>query len=107
MKHLAILLALVSLGSYAQGFQDEPTCYSWSGGHKSSGSFSKCGSELQALAKKPEPPVVAPTPVAVLAPAPVAAPIPPQIVTCVFPEPAKPAPAPFKPRPKAKPKQTC
>ena len=39
------------LGAKAQGFVDEPTCYNWEGGHKSAGSFSKCGPRWVVAAK--------------------------------------------------------
>lgn len=68
MKHSLIILMLVAAGGVqAQGFADEPTCYSWNGGHKSAGSFSKC----------PQPFVVAKAPAAAPAPAVVAAPVVP------------------------------
>lgn len=56
-------LVLLSFGASAQGFQDEPTCYSWEGGHKSAGSFSKCGPRWE-TAKKAAPPAPAPAVVA-------------------------------------------
>jgi hypothetical protein len=59
MKAAAVLLALaVPFMASAQqgGFigNDEPTCYSWEGGHKSAGSFHKCGPRWVAAAK-PQP----------------------------------------------------
>lgn len=59
MKYLALMGLLVATCSYAGGFVDEPTCYSWNGGHKSAGSFSKCTPELQAWVKPAAPPPVA------------------------------------------------
>jgi hypothetical protein len=86
VKYLALTLLMVAGAVHAQGFVDEPTCYSWEGGHKSAGSFSKCPQPW--VVKK----VAAPAP-----PAPVvAAPVlqsnvcPPQIT--VIPEPRKPKP---------------
>lgn len=63
------LLAYSSFsGAHAQGFADEPTCYSWNGGHKSAGSFSKCSHwVVQAAAPAPAP-VVVPAPVVQAAP---------------------------------------
>lgn len=96
MTRAALVLSLVALasGASAQGFVDEPPCYSWSGGHKSAGSFSKCGPAWVAAA-----PAAKPLPV----PAPMAAPValPPQ-VSCV--PPAKPI---IKPKHKPKPKTQC
>ncbi len=92
------LLCFAAFGAeraMAQGFSDEPTCYSWEGGSKSAGSFTKC----------PQPWVVAKAPPApVAAPAVVAAPVlssnvcPPQII--LQPEPNKPK---AKKRPAPKP----
>jgi hypothetical protein len=62
MLVLAALTMFAPSKAHAQGFQDEPTCYSWNGGYKSAGSFSKC----------PQPWVVAKAP---------AAPPPPVVVT--------------------------
>lgn len=97
MKYLAILiLGLASVGANAQGFVDEPTCYSWEGGHKSSGSFSKC-SQPWVVAKAPAPSPPAPV---VAAPVVQSTVCPPQIT--VMPEPKKPIikrkpkPAPLK-----------
>ena len=97
---LAIAL-MVTTGAFAQGFTDSPTCYSWEGGHKSSGSFSKCNTDLQPAAKKPAPVVAA------LPPPVVASPImmpqsAPQVISCA------PMPKPIiKPKAKPKPKQQC
>jgi hypothetical protein len=100
MKYLALAGLLVATCSYAGGgFQDEPTCYSWNGGHKSAGSFSKCNAELHAHVK---PHVPAPPPVAYAAP--VQAP-PIMMPVCQNPPPAS---VPLKPKvkPKYKPKPT-
>lgn len=98
MKKLSFLLMLgIAFAANAQGFTDEPTCYSWEGGHKSAGSFTKCPGPW-VVAKKPAPaPVAAPV---------VAAPIlqstvcPPQVV--LQPEPTK-----RKAKPKPRPLPTC
>jgi hypothetical protein len=96
VKHLALLGGLlVAFGANAGGFTDEPTCYSWNGGHKSAGSFTKCNTELQAWVK---PHVPAPAPVAQAAP--VQAP-PIMMPACIHP-PA--TPVPLKPKHKHKPK---
>jgi hypothetical protein len=97
MKYLALAGLLVAVGVHAQGFQDEPTCYSWSGGHKSAGSFTKCTPELLA-AKKPPPPV------AVAQQAAVPAQLPPIMMPAC--ENITPVPTPkgkAKPRPRHKP----
>ena len=86
----------------AQGFQDEPTCFSWAGGHKSSGSYSKCNPDLQPVKKAP--PVVTPV---VVPPAPVVTPVvaaPAPTMSC------PPPPAANKPvfiKKRYKPKPTC
>jgi hypothetical protein len=54
--------------SHAQGFVDEPVCYSWAGGDKSAGSFVRCTPPLLAAAKPPAPPAVAPAPAPVMMP---------------------------------------
>jgi len=100
MKHSALFLGLlVAFGVNAQGFTDEPTCYSWNGGHKSAGSFSKCNAELHAHMK---PHVPQPAPVAQAAP--VQAP-PIMMPVCQNPPPAS---VPLKPKhkPKHRPKPT-
>jgi hypothetical protein len=98
MKHLALLAGLlVATCSYANGFYDEPTCYSWNGGHKSSGSFSKCNAELHAWVKPHVPP-----PVPVAQSAPVAAPTVHQS-PIMMPQ-SHPKPIPLKPKHKPKPK---
>jgi hypothetical protein len=88
---LALVVAMLILAAltmfapkaHAQGFVDEPTCYSWNGGHKSAGSFSKC----------PQPWVVAKAPAAPPPPVVVAPPVmqnvvcPPQVI--LEPEPKK------------------
>jgi hypothetical protein len=104
MKQLALVMGLlVATCSYAGGFVDEPTCYSWNGGHKSAGSFSKCQPELQAWVKPPAPPPVA-VPAVVTAPPVVhASPI-------MMPQshpPAKPIVKKKKPKQKPKPKCIC
>jgi hypothetical protein len=97
MKHLALLTGLlVAFGANAGGFTDEPTCYSWNGGHKSAGSFSKCQPELQAWVK-PAPP--APPPVAYSAP--VTAPVVVHQSPIMMPQSH---PIPLKPKHKPKPK---
>lgn len=108
MKYLALVGAILLAGAaQAQGFVDEPTCYSWSGGYKSSGSFSKCTPELMAAAKPTPPPVavsapVAPTPV--VAPAPMMSPL--MMPICANPVPLD-KPKPKKHKPKPKPKHIC
>ena len=77
----------------AQGFQDEPTCYSWNGGDKSSGSFGKCNPVWVVPAKKTAPPAVQTSMVAT----PVVPVCPPQIT--VIPEPKKAQPVKRKPKP--------
>lgn len=80
MKHLlAAALALVAMVGppivAAQGFVDEPLCYSWEGGHKSAGSFSKCNGPW-VVAQKPKPQVVAaPAPMPQIAPSPIMMPM--------------------------------
>lgn len=91
MRYASVLVALAAVGANAGGFADGQTCYSWSGGHKSAGSFSKCIPELQAYvppAKPVAPPqVVAPMPVpAAVAPTPIMMPV------CQNPEPPSPKP---------------
>jgi len=93
-----VAAAFVLFGTqvHAAGFADEPTCYSWNGGHKSAGSFSKCTPELQAHVARPVP---APAPTAVVVPPP--APVAPVVMQSCPPPPApKPYLAPKKPRPK-------
>ena len=62
MKHAIALLLLVCGVAHAQGFNDQPLCYGWNGGSKSSGSFSKCGTGIPAdpvkVAAAPQPAVV-------------------------------------------------
>jgi hypothetical protein len=60
-----VALAFAVRPAHAQGFLDEPTCYSWNGGNFSSGSFSKCQHWEVAKAPPPTPPapVVVPAPV--------------------------------------------
>ena len=103
MKALFFAIALVSGAAQAQGFDDAPTCFAWSGGHKSSGSFSKCNPDLNAAYIKP--PVVTPQPV-VVTPVPAPAPVVTQIIqapaqSCAPPAPTKPIvrTKPRKPRP--------
>jgi hypothetical protein len=56
---LGFCLALLApLGAVAQ-MVDEPVCYSWEGGHKSAGSFSKCGPRW-VIAERKAPVVLAP-----------------------------------------------
>lgn len=71
-RKLAFLLALaLPLGAVAQ-MVDEPVCYSWEGGHKSAGSFSKCGPRWVIAAKPaavvPAPLAAAPTPAPMMVP---------------------------------------
>jgi hypothetical protein len=97
---LALVVAMLVLAgltmfapkAHAQGFQDEPTCYSWNGGHKSAGSFSKCPQPF-VVAKAPAPP---PAPVVVAPPIMQSTVCPPQVI--LEPEPKK-APIKRKPRP--------
>lgn len=101
---LALVVAMLILAgltmfapkAHAQGFVDEPTCYSWEGGHKSSGSFSKCTQGWVQPAK-----VAAAQPAPAVVPPPVMQSnvCPPQII--LEPEPKKavkrkPRPAPLK-----------
>lgn len=102
-KVLSLLLAL-PLVAFAGGFVDEPTCYSWEGGHKSAGSFSKC---TPAWVLPPEKPPV----VAVAVTAPVAAPVVVHQSPIMMPQ-SHPAPKPVvkkkhKPKPKKKLKCIC
>ncbi len=99
MKAALILALLLPLGAMAQGFQDEPTCYAWSGGAKSSGAFSKCPPTIVAI-KKEAPPVAVPV---ALPPPVLTSPImmpqsAPQVISCApLPKPvikAKPKPKP-------------
>jgi len=77
---LGIALAVLCGAVQAQGFADEPTCYSWNGGHKSAGSFSKCPQPF-VVAKAPAPP-----PAPVVVPAPVVQALPPVVQqTCAPP----------------------
>lgn len=88
MKRAALLAALlVASSAYAAGFapfslaDSGETCYTWTGGNYSAGSFSKC-SPVVVVAQASPARVVAPAPLA-------AAPVcPPQIT--VIPEPHKP-----------------
>lgn len=106
MKRLLLIAAIVAAGAaQAHGFVDEPTCYSWSGGHKSAGSFTKCTPEMQAPKKAPEIVVnVAPAPVQVVTPSPVP---PVMMPMCENPKPKhKPKPHTYH-KPKPKPKKQC
>lgn len=92
----AVILALMSFGASAQGFgAAEPTCYSWNGGYKSSGSFSKCNPDLRPA--QPKPRIVA-QPIAPL-PAPV-------LQSPILMPQSAPAPKPVVKR-KPKPKMIC
>ena len=73
---LAIAMLLAVGAAQAQGFVDEPTCYSWEGGHKSAGSFTKCGPRWE-VAKAPAP---APTPAVVATPVMQSTVCPPQFI---------------------------
>ncbi len=64
---LGIALAILCGAVHAQGFNDQPTCYSWEGGHKSSGSFSKCPGSIPPAPVK----VAAAAPAAPVVPAPI------------------------------------
>jgi len=75
-----LALLLVSFGASAQ-MVDEPVCYSWNGGHKSAGSFSKCGPAW--VVAKAAPPMMAPAPL----PAPQIAPSPIMMPMTCAPEP--------------------
>jgi hypothetical protein len=98
MKHsLIIALALAAGTVHAAGFaplrlaDSGETCYSWEGGHKSAGSFSKCNPavEVVVLQPMPPPPVVA------------AAPLPAPMMSCPpIAEPVPRKPIVRKPRPK-------
>jgi len=93
-KSLIILAAMVASLANAQGFVDEPTCYTWEGGHKSAGSFTKCPGPWVMPKKAAPPPPPAPV---------VAAPVmqnvvcPPQVI--LEPEPVKKRRH-YKPRPR-------
>ena len=71
MKALLILALLVPFGASAQGFGSldaGDTCYSWEGGHKSAGSFSKCQPNIRVVVQAPPAPVavapqIAPSPI--------------------------------------------
>jgi hypothetical protein len=91
MRAALILALLVPLGAAAQGFTDEPTCYNWEGGHKSAGSFSKCGPRWEAPVKKaPLPPPVVTSPVMMPMAAPVTcAPAPKPVLKKKRPAPKK------------------
>lgn len=73
----ALLLALLCATAAQAQMVDEPTCYSWEGGHKSAGSFSKCGPVWVTAKAKPAPPapVVTPIPTPQAAPVPLATPV--------------------------------
>ncbi len=85
-------LTMFAPKAHAQGFDDQPTCYSWEGGHKSAGSFSKC--TRWEVAKAP----VAPPPAPVVVPPPVMQNVvcPPQVILEPVPQKHK---APIKRRP--------
>jgi hypothetical protein len=88
MKIAAVLLALaVPFGASAGqpmvsafgSFDSGDTCYSWNGGHKSAGSFSKCSTPVIiaiAPAPTPAPLAAAPTPNPVMVPMQTCAPPP-------------------------------
>jgi hypothetical protein len=92
---LGLALLVASCGASAQGFaplrMSDPgeTCYTWEGGHKSAGSFSKCSPSV-VIAAAPLPPPVVQSPVMM----PMSAPVVQQ--TC--------APAPKKPIIRKKPR---
>jgi hypothetical protein len=91
---IVFMAALVLTGAAsAQGFVDEPTCYSWNGGNFSAGSFTKCHHDVIAQAKPaPLPPPVQPSPVMMPQSAP---------ITCA------PPPKPIATKHKYKPKPVC
>jgi hypothetical protein len=87
------VLLLIGLDAKSQGFVDEPTCYSWNGGHKSAGSYSKCNPPLLPVVVQPvavATPVTTPT----ATPSPVVQSTPIMMPVCVNPVP------PDKPKPK-------
>ena len=94
-KSLVVLLLMAVAGAHAQGFQDEPTCYSWEGGRGSAGSFSKCGPAWVTAA--PAKPAVVAAPIVQAAPIQSTV-CPPQII--LQPEPKKPVKRKPKPPPK-------
>jgi hypothetical protein len=99
MNRLAFILAALALPVVAQaqgGFiaNDEPICYSWEGGARSAGSFSKCGPRW--TAPPPAPVVVAAAPM--VAPLP---PLPPQVSCAPPPKPL------IKPKRKPRPRPVC
>ena len=71
MKALTVAIALVGFvtGVQAVGFaplrMTDPgeTCYSWEGGHKSAGSFSKCQPSVEVVVLNQLPPPVLPSPI--------------------------------------------
>lgn len=93
---IGVLAYSVYPGAHAQGFTDEPTCYSWNGGHKSAGSFSKCNHWVATA------PTAAPVVLAPLAAPPTVAPVMVPMQSC------PPLPVPHrKPIVKRKPKVQC
>ncbi len=103
MSRLRVLLVMAVLSGGAQAqppigfpaFPDQPTCYSWNGGHMSAGSFSKCPPEFLIVQVQQPAPLLPEIPPLTTPPAPVVVPAP--VVEC-------PAPAPIEP-PKPKPKR--
>jgi hypothetical protein len=74
---LAVILSLPVAAS-AQGFaNDDFTCYSWEGGHKSAGSFTKCNRWVMPPEKVAPPVVLPPMPMA----APISCAPPPKVAT--------------------------
>jgi len=91
---LVLLLPTVAFATGFPSFQLADTgevCYSWEGGHKSAGSFSRCQPVVQVAVLQP----MAPPPAPMVMSSPVC---PPQVI--LEPEPRKHRPI-RKPRPKA------
>jgi hypothetical protein len=87
-----VALAFAVRPAHAQGFTDDPVCYSWNGGNFSAGSFSKCTHNPPAVAAAAPP-----------------APLPPPVVQSpiMMPMSAPPPKPVFKPKRKPKPAMTC
>ena len=90
-RFLAFMAALALTGAAsAQGFVNEPTCYSWNGGNFSAGSFSKCHNDVIAIATPkaaPLPPPVQPSPIMMPQSAPVSCVPPPRHIVKRKPKP--------------------
>jgi len=91
------LAAPASAGGFAPLRMTDPgeTCYSWEGGHKSAGSFSKCQPSVEVVVLNQLPPPVLPSPIMMPQSAPMA--------SC----PPLPTPHKHKPIVKRKPRVQC